>query len=117
MQTKRSLYLCLALAITIAGCHSASKTKTPESLPQDDAQAAASPQEGRALVGTVHHITIEGGFYGIVAEDGRRYDPVNLPEEFRQDGLPVVCHVRALRNRASFHMWGQLVEIIDIRRR
>ena len=30
-----------------------------------------------------------GGFYGIVADDGERYLPADLPQEFRADGLRV----------------------------
>jgi len=66
--------------------------------------------------GTVVFVSIEGGFYGIKGDDGRNYDPVNLPEEFRKDGLRVRYDVRELKDRASFHMWGTMVEIVHIER-
>ena len=117
MQIRRSVYLCLAVAVALAGCRSASETKDPKPSPQGNTEAGALPQDGLRITGTVRHIPIEGGFYGIVADDGRHYDPVNLPAAFKEDGLPVACRARVLRNRASFHMWGQLVEILDIQRR
>ena len=31
--------------------------------------------------GTITYINLEGGFYGIVADDGEHYVPINLPSE------------------------------------
>jgi len=66
--------------------------------------------------GTVVYLDLEGGFYGIVADNGKRYDPINLPKEFQQDGLRVSFEAKIRDDLASFHMWGQLVEIIKINR-
>ncbi|MFW6255135.1 MAG: hypothetical protein ACOC41_09435, partial [Chitinivibrionales bacterium] len=38
-----------------------------------------------ATEGIVVFVTEEGGFYGIVAEDGSRYNPISLPEKFQKD--------------------------------
>jgi inhibitor of cysteine peptidase len=59
-------------------------------------------------------LSIEGGFYGIKGDNGKNYDPANLPDEFRKDGLRVRCEVRELRDRASVHMWGTIVEVVHI---
>ena len=64
--------------------------------------------------GEVKYIDIEGGFYGIVSNDGRCYDPINLPSEFMNDGLQINFKVKILENQISFHMWGTLVEILEI---
>ncbi len=64
--------------------------------------------------GTVHYISLEGGFYGIVGDDGKNYDPVNLPAEFQKDQLKVKFEGRILKDRVSFHMWGEIIEIESI---
>jgi len=64
--------------------------------------------------GTVQYINLEGGFYGIVGEDGNKYDPVNLPDEFKQDGLRVKFSAKILKDQMSIHMWGALIEITEI---
>jgi len=65
--------------------------------------------------GTVEYIGLEGGFYGIVGDDGDGYDPSgSLPQEFAVDGLRVSFSVRICEDCASFHMWGYVVEIISI---
>jgi len=68
------------------------------------------------LTGTVVYLTIEGSFYGIRGDDGKNYDPVNLPEEFRSDGLRVRFEARELKGQGSVHMWGVLIEIISIQK-
>ncbi len=64
--------------------------------------------------GTVVYVPLEGGFYGILDPAGKRYDPRNLPEKMRQDGLSVQVKVRPLPNAVGFHMWGTIVEILEI---
>jgi hypothetical protein len=67
--------------------------------------------------GVIRYYELEGGFYGIRSEDGETYNPTNLPEEFRQDGLPVVAKVRLRHDMVSIQQAGALVEIVEIRKR
>jgi hypothetical protein len=69
------------------------------------------------ISGVVRYYELEGGFYGIRTEEGESYNPINLPAEFRQDGLPVWAKVRLRNDMMSIHQAGPLVEIIDIRKR
>lgn len=66
--------------------------------------------------GTVQYIGLEGGFYGIVDDDGNKYDPVNLPDEYKEDGLQVKFSFKVLTDTASTHMWGTLIELTDIQK-
>ena len=59
---------------------------------------------------------LEGGFYGIVDDAGERYDPVNLGDEFKSDGLRIRFEAKILRDYVSVHMWGRLVEILEVER-
>jgi len=67
-------------------------------------------------MGTVIYMSMEGGFYGILSDDGECYDPVGLAQEFKVDGLRVSFEARILRNYLSIHMWGQLVSILKIQK-
>ena len=64
--------------------------------------------------GTVKYLDFEGGFYGIIADDDSHYDPLNLPEGFKIDGLRVIFRAIIKRGFGSYHMWGLVIEIIDI---
>jgi hypothetical protein len=68
----------------------------------------------RMKTGKVTRVQIEGGFWGIIGDDGTKYDPINLPEEYKKNGLPVRFEVKNREGMASIHMWGQIVEIIKI---
>ncbi len=92
------------------------------SMRQDDGDVAAGeagalrPAEGREIRGTVRYVDLEGGFYGIETRDGTRLDPVNLPDDFKKDGLRITARVERLKDRISIHMWGTLVRILEIER-
>lgn len=65
--------------------------------------------------GTVNYITLEGGFWGIISEDGKKYDPINLEESFKIENMPVEVEARVI-NSPSVHMWGKVIEILSINR-
>jgi inhibitor of cysteine peptidase len=64
--------------------------------------------------GTVRYHSLEGGFYGIVGDDGRHLDPTNLPDSLKTDGLRVRYVARPRQEGISVHMWGTIVELISI---
>ena len=66
--------------------------------------------------GSIIFNDFEGGFYGIIADNGEKYDPINLPKEFEIDGVRVKFKLNILENQSSIHMWGILVEIIEIQK-
>jgi hypothetical protein len=69
---------------------------------------------GFTATGTVTWLPMEGGFFGIITDDGKRYDPLNLPAEYAKDGMRVGFTAKTDPDMASFHMWGTIVSIIDI---
>jgi len=105
--------LCLALLAVAGGCGGTQRDERAGAPTNaDDGPPAAS----RQIAGTVKHIDLEGGFYGIVTDDGQKFDPVNLPDAFRQDGVRIKARVEPLEGQVSVRMWGTLVKIIDIQR-
>jgi hypothetical protein len=78
--------------------------------------ASLTPPTGTGFVttGTVTWVPIEGGFFGIISDDGKRYDPLNLPAEYAHDGMRVGFTAKTEPDMASFHMWGTIVSIIDM---
>jgi hypothetical protein len=68
------------------------------------------------VTGTVVFLSFEGGFYGITGDDGKHYDPTNLPQEFQKDSLRVRFEAKELPGRGSYHQWGTVVELVTIRK-
>jgi len=101
------LILVLALLVLPAGC--AAQQETPETA------AANSREDTRQFKAEVIWIPLEGGFYGLLAEDGSKYLPLNLPAEFQRDGLQVTVEGE-LKQVMTIQMWGTPLEIKKIER-
>jgi hypothetical protein len=65
------------------------------------------------ITGTVRHVDLEGGFFGIVADDSTKYDPTELAPAFQKDGLRVKFKARPT-NATTTRMWGKPVELKSI---
>jgi len=66
--------------------------------------------------GIISHINLEGGFYGLIADDGQKYLPKDLAREFKIDGLRVRYQVMILTGVVTMYMWGTPVEVLSIER-
>jgi heat shock protein HslJ len=64
--------------------------------------------------GRIEYIDLAGGFYGIVAADGRSYLPQNLNKEFQVDGMEVSFTARTVPDTLGIYMWGIPVTVISI---
>ncbi len=67
-----------------------------------------------SIEGKVKYITLEGGFWGIVGNDGKNYEPVTLITKYQTDGQSVKVRAEILRDQSSVHQWGTLIKIISI---
>lgn len=66
------------------------------------------------IEGTVVYNEIEGGFWGIKTDDGRRFVPVNpLPESVRKDGARVSARIVPVQVLSTMQ-WGEHVEVQHI---
>lgn len=83
--------------------------------PMDGADPAPTEDVVR-IVGTVHHLDVEGGVYVIRTADGTQYRPIELPEEFRVEGLAVEADAKRRDDVMTVDMAGQSIELLDIRK-
>lgn len=102
------LIIASILLFALTGCESAEN----QLLEGDSAPDAAG--DVMTFSAEVKWIPLEGGFYGLVTEDGRRYLPLNLPEEYKQDGLTVWVRGKPT-DTATVQMWGTPIEIYEIK--
>ena len=65
--------------------------------------------------GTVVYVPLEGGFHGIIADDGTRWDPENLADTFAIDSLRV-SFTGIRTDHPTAHMWGRTIQIATIRK-
>ena len=65
------------------------------------------------FVANIKWIPLEGGFYGLEADDGRRFLPLKLPDEFKKQGLKVGVKGK-IKKVYTIYMWGKPFEIHEI---
>jgi hypothetical protein len=121
--------LILVCGITLVGCKGESDpTKgIPKAEPNVPEPNMIEPHESAPSVspvipdsdtfeiqGTVVRKSIEGGFYAIDGDDGKKYNPINLSDSFREDGLKVKVTARLKMDAMSIHMYGTIVEVVEI---
>ena len=66
------------------------------------------------IKGIITYVPLSGGFWGIEADGGRKFRPVNaLDPKFQQQGLPIEAKVKESHGFSIF-MWGTDVEVLSI---
>ena len=114
--------IVLGLSLAAAGCGLIEKpsqdvvTASPDdAIIPEDREERPPPSQVESGVGTVRYVELEGGFYGIVAdEDSTRYNPTNLQSDYRQDGLRVRFRGVVRKDVLTTQMWGKSLELLDI---
>ncbi|MEZ4701978.1 MAG: hypothetical protein R2834_16720 [Rhodothermales bacterium] len=100
--------LLLGLLLLVLAAPACKTTSSPN--------AEGSVQATMPFKGTIVYLDLEGGFYGIEAEDGERYFPINLALTYREDGLRVQFDMRLRTDVMTTVMWGTPIEIIEMGR-
>ena len=106
--------LLVLAALGLLGCAAG---EPPQSAPNPSPDSTTAPVTDDAIqgIGTIRYVDLEGGFYGLVAEDGTKYDPSPLPDRLREDGLRVRFRVKK-KDVMTTRMWGTPVEVLAIER-
>lgn len=95
----------LASIVGAAGCEAAGGA------------SPAQPPYSASIVrftGTVVWVDLETGFYGLVSDDGRKYEPLGLPETFKRHGLRVQVTGTEEPGMVSVNMWGTMLRVVEI---
>ncbi len=89
---KRQLIVCIIVLFVLGGVSGCITNPPEEKIPIVDG------------TGTIVYNDFEGGFYGIIEDEGLKLDPINLPLEFKEDGLQVKFKAILLHKVFSYHM-------------
>ncbi len=65
-------------------------------------------------VGTIKHLDLEGGFYGIITKDGKKILPLNLDKQFAQDGAVIEFSGEAA-DMMTIQQWGTPFKIKNVK--
>jgi len=70
--------------------------------------------ESLIILGLIKYVELDGGFFGIMTEDGAKYFPEYLKPDFKQDGLNVRAVALPQEQILGIQMWGTPIEILKI---
>jgi hypothetical protein len=108
MKTYKSLFImgftALTLSLNSMGCDSTGPSKAG----QVTSQAPVSSG------GTVVFRETGGGFYGILTDKGGQFEPKNLDERFRTDGLRISFTGQLDTSKLGDHHWGNPIELANV---
>ena len=65
------------------------------------------------ITGKSRFIGLEGGFWAIEGDDGKKYTPINMPEQLKTEGARVRIRGQILEGAASLSMYGEAIRIIS----
>ena len=63
------------------------------------------------ISGKVVYQNIGMGCWGIVADNGKEYRPVNMPEQLKTEGAKVTVTASKAKEEMSMFMWGTPIKI------
>jgi ABC-type oligopeptide transport system substrate-binding subunit len=109
--------IILANSLVLIGCASANGTANPatsENPAVTEPSATANVENRITATGTIRYLNISGGFWGIVGDDGKNYDPMGLASAFQKEDLRVRFEAIPETDMMSSRMWGTLVKITHI---
>lgn len=63
---------------------------------------------------TVRYMKLEGGFYGLITHDGKKYYPLNLAKEFQQHDALIRFRGKVNKEILTIQQWGTPFNITEI---
>ena len=96
-----------AVPVTVSPTTDTSSAKT-----EADSVSVAAKLD--TIVGTIHRVDLEGGFWGLFSDDGRKYDPSgSLPRAALQEGVRVRVIATKRTGVSSIQMWGTMIDVVS----
>ncbi len=112
------LFAILLATVTISACAGSPEPTTPVAntvnKPMPNTETPPTDDSIIRATGHIEYQDLEGGFWGIVADDGRKFDALNLEPSFQKEGLPVRFEAKLETDRMSTRMWGTMITLTRI---
>lgn len=117
------VFLLCACAQDTTAQNSGNQTSEPDQVPAQnltppppqESELTAGKPKMMTLRGTVLYKTMEGGFFGFDADNGRKYTPSGLKAEHRKNGLIIEVTGTINTNMATFQQYGPILMIHSVK--
>lgn len=110
-------YCVFLILLALTACGEESSTASTVDAPEKSSQPTKPDTKGTEMLtikGTIVYQQIEGGFYGLDAEDGKKYQPHSLAKQYQQHGLIVEVTGVIDENILTFQQYGPVFKIKSV---
>jgi len=63
---------------------------------------------------TVKYFDFEGGFYGLISNEGKKFLPMNLTKKYRVDGTLLEVKGKVIKDMMTIQQWGTAFNITEV---
>lgn len=108
--------VALSTMILLMGCNEAS-IKSPKeiAMTENNQPPAKTPSaEEKWQSATITYMDFEGGFFGLITDDGEKLLPMNLDVQYRQEGAIVKIQGHTINDMMTIQQWGTPFKITKI---
>ncbi|GAA6185132.1 MULTISPECIES: hypothetical protein [Alteromonadaceae] len=116
--------LCLFSIIFFVGCSgtdtadtsvsAAAQAKPAVELKKaNNSEATQEETEMLTITGTIVYKGMEGGFFGLDANDGKKYMPRGMNKELLQNGMVVEVKGYVLTDVLTFQQYGEVLKVVE----
>ena len=102
--------------VMIIGCAGEKTEATPSLEVSHQSKQSADDQEDKNMItitGTVVFKQLEGGFYGLDADDGKKYLPQGMKKSLLKNGMKVRVKGYILTDMLTFQQYGEVLKVIE----
>jgi len=103
---KGILYITIISLLVACSSTTVEKSPTIEPFVDESVSGPLFPINGKIV-----YQTFEGGFWSIVSDDGKGYEPLNFPDRFKVDNLEVSIEAILRGDMGSHRFTGLVIEI------
>ena len=100
-------------AIAISGCAGEKVTAPPPQVSQNQPQAEKQAEDMINVTGTIVFKGMEGGFYALDADDGRKFMPQGMNKALLKHGMKVQVSGIILKDMLTFQQYGEVLKVTE----
>lgn len=104
--------LVLLCGLTIVACKQ--EPISQNKLSTQETQVEKPKDNINQLTVTVEYLTLEGGFYGLVTQNGEKLLPMNLSKEYQHAGTVLRVTGKKLTDVMTIQQWGTPFELTSV---
>lgn len=111
---KQLVYLTAAVALL--GCAGEGDDAAQTQAKVIEAAQPVQQKEEAAMIivtGTVVFKELEGGFYGLDSDDGKKYMPHGMDKSLLKNGMKVRVKGHIMTDMMSFQQYGEMLKVVE----